>query len=84
MALAKALVREARSEEERAFLLSELALELARVQPEAKAGCLAPDLHQAEIRKVIEELRNFVPEIGSEGPANLKQYVASVFDSVLS
>lgn len=84
MALAEALVREARSEEEKAFLLSELVLELSRVNPESKPGCLDADIHRAEIRSVIEELRSLVPEISAVGPQNLKQYVSSVFEAVLS
>jgi hypothetical protein len=82
MALAEALVREARSDEEKAFLISELVLELARAKPEAKDGCVTPDAHVAEIRQVISELSEFVPEIGGEGPDNLRRYVASVFEAV--
>ena len=84
MALAQALVREAKSEEEKAFLLSELLLELARVQPESSPGCLATDVHSAEIRSVIIEIRSLVPEINVDGPQNLKQYVFSVCGAVLS
>ena len=82
MALAEALVREARSDEEKAFLISELVLELARAKPEAKEGCVTPDVHEAEIRQVISELSEFVPEISDEGPDNLRRYVASVFEAV--
>ena len=81
MALAEALVREARSDEEKAFLISELVLELARAKPEAKEGCVTPDVHEAEIRQVISELSEFVPEISDEGPDNLKRYVTSVFEA---
>lgn len=84
IALAKALVREAKSEEERAFLLSELVLELARVVPESRPGCLDASVHRAEIRSVIEELRTLVPEMSPEGPENLKRYVSSVFEAVQS
>ncbi len=84
MALARALVREAKSKEEQAFLLSELLLELARVHPESKPGCLDADVHRAEIRSVIEDLLPLVPEISMEGPENLKQYVSSIFEAVLT
>ena len=77
-------MREAKSEEEKAFLLSELALELARAKPEFQPGCLAPELHQAEIRQVISDLRELVPELSLEGPENRRKYVQSVFDAVLT
>jgi hypothetical protein len=83
-ALAEALVREARSEEEKAFLISELVLELARTKPEAKEGCVSPELHQQEIREVITDLRKLVPEIGEDAPENLRRYVETVFEAVSS
>lgn len=83
MALAQALIRESRSEAEKAFLLSELALELARANPEAQAGCLAPEIHRAEIRQIIEELHRLMPLPSLATPENLNAYVALVFKSVL-
>lgn len=84
IALAEALVREGRSDEEKAFLISELVLTLTRAKPETKEGCVPPDVHKAEIRQVVLELTQFAPEIGEEGPDNLKRYVASVFEAVAS
>lgn len=84
MALAKALVREAKSDEEKAFLISELALELARAKPEPATGCLPPEQHVEEIRTVIAELRALVPENTADQPDNLRQYVNSVFDTLAS
>ncbi len=81
-ALARALVREAKSDEERSFLLSELALELSRAKPEAVSGCLPPKQHVAEIRGVIGELRTLLPDDLSKAPGNLRRYVKSVFDAV--
>ena len=82
MALAEALVREAKSDEERAFLISELALELARAKPEAAPGCLSPERHKAEIQAVIADLREFLHDDTFEEPQNLRQYVQSVFETV--
>ncbi len=84
MALANAMVRESKSEEERAFLISELALELDRVKPETVPGYLAPDIYQAEIREVISELRTLVSDISPNSPQNLRKYVQSVFRAVSS
>jgi hypothetical protein len=81
-ALAEAMTREARSDEEKAFLLSELVLELARTKPEAKEGCVSPEEHKAEIRLVILELRGLAPSLGNEAPENLKHYVNTVFAEV--
>ncbi len=82
MALAKALVREAKSDEEKAFLISELALELGRVNPASAPGCLPSETHISEIHEVISELRTLIPDGVSEGPENLRRYVESVFDAV--
>ena len=81
LALAKALEREAQSDEEKAFLISELILELARVKPQATPGCLPPTQHLAEIRALIPELKSLVPG-GPAGPENLRRYVDSVFAEV--
>lgn len=82
LALAKALVREARSDDEKAFLISELALELSRVNPIVARGCLTPEQHMAEIMDVISELRQLVLRNRSDGPKNLHQYVDSVFEAI--
>ena len=82
MALAKALVREAQSTEERAFLISELVLELARVKPGVAPGCVPLKQHITEIRAVISELKTLIPEKTSGEPKNLREYVESVFKAV--
>ena len=82
MALAEALVREAQSTEERAFLISELVLELARVKPGAAPGCVPPKQHIIEIRAVISELKTLIPENTPGQPENLREYVESVFKAV--
>ncbi|GIW83406.1 MAG: hypothetical protein KatS3mg105_5213 [Gemmatales bacterium] len=81
-ALAEALIRESRSDEEQAFLIAELVLELSRARVEAKEGCVPPAVHLQEIRQVIAELRRLVPALGSNAPENLRVYVESVFDAV--
>ncbi len=81
LALAKSLEREAQSDEEKAFLISELILELARVKPQATPGCLPPAQHLAEIRALFPELKSLVPG-GPSGPENLRRYVESVFAKV--
>lgn len=82
MALAKALVREAQSNEERSFLISELVLELARVKPVVAPGCVPPKQHVSEIRAVISELKMLIPAKTADEPGNLREYVESVFKAV--
>ncbi len=82
LSLAKALHREARSDEERAFLVAELALELVRVKPPAEKGCLPPKQHLEEVRGVIPELKALIPPATPGGPENLRRYVESVFERV--
>ena len=82
LSLAEALVRDAKSDEERAFLISELALELARAKPATAPGCLPAEEHASEIRSVICELKTLIPSQPSHAPENLRQYVESVFDAV--
>jgi hypothetical protein len=82
MALAKALIDEAQSSEERVFLISELALELARVKPNSAPGCVPPEQHTAEINGVINELKALVPNNIPGEPENLRRYVESVFKAV--
>ena len=79
MALAHALCREGRSSEEKGFLLAELAMTLDSVKPESKPGHLSPKIHRDALLKAIEEIHQLVPEMNVEGPANLDQYVKSVF-----
>jgi len=82
-AVARALRKEARSEEERAFLLSELALELNRVRPRSVPGYLDPARVEKAIRLVIEELKEQIPVGMPESVRNLETYVKEVFRQVL-
>lgn len=56
-AISRAIVKEARSAEERAFLLAELMLELARVRPSEISGGLRQAEIKAGLREMIAELR---------------------------
>ena len=82
LALAKALAREANSDAEKSFLISELALELSRAKPEPMPNCLPVKKHKNEIQKVIRELKTLIPSDDFKGPENLKGYVDTVFDKV--
>lgn len=83
MAVAEAVKREARSEEEQAFLISELALEMARVKPGSAPGCLPAKRVGEAIQSVVAELRKLVPSRMSRPFADLEDYVRKVFDEVM-
>jgi hypothetical protein len=82
LALAKALEREARSEGEKVFLLSELALELSRVTPQEAPGALASWQVRSELDSVIQELKGLIPGESADEPENLREYVQAVFDEI--
>src|SRR5581483_6629640 len=82
LALAKALIRDAHSSEEQAFLIAELVLELARVKPTTAQGCLPTKEHVAEIRDLISELQSLTPEKTAGEPENLRGYIGAVFKAV--
>ncbi|MCK5878369.1 MAG: hypothetical protein KAH24_01220, partial [Holophagae bacterium] len=83
MAFAEALNREAHSEEEKAFLITELALELARAKPKEAPNCFPVDKIQDEIQGVIRELKQKIPSDRLENLNNLKTYVNDVFGTIL-
>jgi hypothetical protein len=80
MALAGAIEREAKSEAERVFLLTELALELARVQPKEAAGCLSAAAVREHIAGAIRELRDRAAACAVVGISNLDEYVQAAFE----
>ncbi len=56
--LAAAIAREAKSDQERCFLLAELAVELARVRPQSSPGGLKSAQIKSELMAIIRELRS--------------------------
>lgn len=82
LAVAKALDKEAHSPEEKAFLISEMALELSRAKPTPSPGTIPVDRHAAEIRSAISDLRSMIPSESRDGFENLHQYVEAVFKKV--
>ncbi len=83
LALADALCQEARSDEEMAFLISELALELARAKPREALNCLPTKKVRKEIHNIVIELKNLIPFDQLSKQDKLKEYVDSVFSAIL-
>lgn len=77
--LAGAIVREAKSEQERCFLLAELAIELARVRPQSSHGGLKSSQIKSALQAVIRELRKqTIPKTRLQATP-IKQYAAKAF-----
>ncbi|HUU90962.1 MAG TPA: hypothetical protein VM238_07110 [Phycisphaerae bacterium] len=77
MALKRALFREGQPKGEKAFLLAELALELARVKPRPARGCLSPKQVKAEIAAIIRELEAETQAAAETVLPDLRKYVRS-------
>lgn len=81
-ALAEALSREAYSKDEKVFLLTELMLELARVEPQTTQGCLPKKTIRKHIRTVMEEIRDLIDADTHKASRDMKSYVRMVRKSV--
>ncbi|HEX3684958.1 MAG TPA: hypothetical protein VHU83_20650 [Bryobacteraceae bacterium] len=80
--LVKGVVNEAKSSEERAFLLTELALALSRVNIETAPGGLSQAVVRAALSAVISEIRAEIPPGELAGVPQLSQYVERAFAEV--
>lgn len=82
-ALAKAISNEAKSEQEKSFLLTELALELSRIKLQTVPSSLSSHIVKKAITQVIDELRQQVFVDSLNDLPNLKEYVESAFREIL-
>lgn len=82
MAFKDALLREAGSQEEQSFLLSELALELSRAKPKTAKGCLSAARVRNETRKLIPEIRACIPNLEAGASSTLKRYIKQAFEVI--
>jgi len=78
LAFGEAIIREAKNDDERAFLLSELALELSRVRTNEMDKGLNAEVVKKEIRNVIMDLRKRVLTDTEISP-QMKTYVKEAF-----
>lgn len=79
MALVNAISREDRPEQEKSFLLAEIAVELARVVSQHAPGCLQRRQVRAALRECIREIRSQVPAKALRKLPELKSYVRRAF-----
>ena len=82
LAIARAIQRESSSQEETAFLLAELALELSRVRVH-KESWIRPRTARNEIRQVIRELSELVQSKRLERSGPMKTYLKKAFQEAL-
>ena len=82
MAVADAIAKEAQSDGERCFLISEVALELSRARPRTAPGCLPIADVKREIASVVADLQCLTRVDAHDVPENLGRYVASVFEAI--
>lgn len=77
-AIKDAILREARSQEEKCFLLAELFGELKRVKPEGAKGCLDPEIVKKNIKEIRSDLKLEVEVWAKDIPTQLSAYISSV------
>jgi hypothetical protein len=78
--LAEALVKEAKSAEERAFLLTEVALGLARLKLEVAPGALPEAVVRKRLTEVIAEIKSDIPSGGLAQVPHLSQYIQRAWE----
>lgn len=77
-ALKEAILKEAKSEDEKMFLIAELALELSRTRPESTEIGLKPHEIKAAIQKVIKQLTAVLPDTTSNGHSIISYSVKAI------
>jgi hypothetical protein len=82
LALAQAVSKEARSEQERCFLLTELCLELARVRPKVSLGGLSAAHIRKGIRELSREIRSTISADAMIGLPALAAYTEAAFEEI--
>ena len=82
-AVANAISKEAKTDEEKAFLLTELALEISRIQPSTAPGCLPNEMIIDELRKVIHQLKDRIADCKLKKSGNINKYIDFAFKEAL-
>jgi rhodanese-related sulfurtransferase len=83
LAVQNAILHEARSSNEKVFLLTELALELSRAKPRFAPGCLSIEVVNQHIRDMMVELKVQTMETLGTCPQSLKDYVRIAFKEMV-
>jgi len=83
-ALANAIAREAKSEAEKCFLLTELCLELGRVRPQEAPGSLSRQKVKAALREIVVDIRAGIDAGALSQNPELARYAEAVFEKAAS
>jgi hypothetical protein len=83
LAFGQAIAKEARSDQERWFLLTELCLELGRVHPQTSAGSLTAQRVRSALCGLMNEIRATIPIDALASQPALANYAAAAFQEVL-
>ena len=82
VAMANALTKEASSNEEQAFMLTELVLEIGRVQPNNIEEYINPYIVRSELTKAIKRIHKHIPIDSLSAESNFRQYIENAFKHV--
>jgi hypothetical protein len=84
LAFSHAIGKEARSEAERCFLLTELCLDLSRVRPQVAPGSLSKARVSKALKELIAEVRGHIaPETLADEPS-LAAYARMAFEEEIA
>jgi len=82
--VAMAILREAQSDEERAFLLGEFALELSQIRPKNAAGCLGSAQIRDALRMMIKGFQKQTKPLLRKADESMRRYVNSALKEAQS
>ena len=83
-ALQKAIAKEGKSVEEKTFLMAELALELARVNPKESIGIeVKKNFIKREILKIAKDIISGIDLAKLNHLPELKEYISAVSDEIM-
>ncbi|QNA44290.1 phospholipase D-like domain-containing protein [Lacibacter sediminis] len=81
--LLDAIVNEAKSEEEKRFLIAELALELSRVIPQQTEISITKEIVKAEIKKVVESMAGMISVDMEDSKTAVENYSAKALQKAI-
>ena len=82
LALSEAILREAKSEDEKSFLLAELALELSSIELSNSNGTIDADLVTKELRSLILEINHQAKQIKNQN-LMINEYTGNAFKKAM-
>ncbi len=81
--LLDAIVNEAKSKEEKKFLIAELALELSRVNPQQTEISIRKEIVKAEIKKVVQSMIDIINRNGEDIVTAVEYYSAKAIQKAI-